>query len=1751
MRLSILRRASLLTMATVTALAMSVAPLNAQGCLQWTPPLLLNSFDPPYSCDARPDFPRAVGMSTFYWNGSPFLIANTANGLTTWKISSPFNPTNKSAAPKLTRGYLGDRDLNLATFSVCDDCRYGVAAFPSFGSWQQNMGATLFDFGSGQLPSIQPGWQQYGPAGNGDGAFTFKQGSQQYLLINDMPGGSTSTASLFMFNGVNATDLQKIQDVTALGSSFAVANGIYLPSSSGTFVYVFDTDKNGHIFEVTGSGSSLRLNFLGTVFRAGFTFVHGMYVDPSTMTAASASGDTVTIWDVSIPDQPAALSSVTPDPGKQVTSVSVVGSLLWVARKGGDDTVWTYDITNPTQPAPLDQQFWDPSHDWNSLGACVYEYDGVFSPDGTAFYSGRYAAIQMFDFSQCGSLIPTANVSIAPQPAFPGDPVTVTNTSTGGWTRSAIWITLGSDPQGELVAGSRTLSGSTPTQLVYTLSVALGLDQSYTAHVAVENDDHPYNPGNPGDQLKNVAIGIDRTPEASIGISPETVLTGESVTLTANAEGHPTSYDWHIVPPSPGQPFDRTGPSTQLILDVSGTWTFNLTVHYQHVAATGGLYQVDAPQKTLSVTSVAADFTVSPSTPLNTQPITLDGSASRGPQGVTLGYDWLVTGATTYSSCPPTVQCVIPGDALNPGQHQVTLTVTNPQNQDESIAAKSVNVADGAVNPDFGWNPTSPEIGQSVLFTISGVAADIEQATWNFGGAGCSGFTQTTVCVPNLFNNCKSVAYKYASGGSKTVTVTVRVAGQNFTATPRTITVQNTGTCSGGSSCSYRLTSITTSFGASGGTGTVSVSTTAGCSWQATKTGSWISLTGNTSGSGSGSVPFSVASNSGPARSGQIAVADQSLAISQAGVGGSADFSLSTTNPQIGELVTLTVVGSSTPKSWALGGQDCDGNDPTVSCLFNPTLCKQITWRYQSPGVKNITYTDDANNQVSKTLTVQNTGSCPAACDATAAPPATFSVSNGNALVGEGITFAYTGPVAASSVDGLRISDAFAQTLALEVTPMPSNPQIGQSVLFSVANLSGTIQDAQWSFGGAGCSGFSETATCTPSIFNDCTAMAYKYASAGQKNVSVTVHWAGGGSANASTTLTVQSTGSCGGGSTCTYAISPTNASFDSGGGNGTVAVNTQEGCTWTAVSNDPTWVAVTSGATGSGAGEVGYSAGVNGGAARNGTMKIAGKTFTVNQAADSSHSTDGADAWSWTIKRGSTVVETSEAPIFTTSFDEPGNYTVTLQVSNCKGTSLKTVNFVITQINDYVVPAAAHVGGQNDTTWKTDLRLFNPGTVKITCTLDFLEEARQNLGVIPGVTFDLPPKGTMVIDDVLTVIPGIPAGSSKGALRFGFEGGGGTVPVIMSRTYNDTQNGTYGQYVPAVPVLPGDGGALYLTGMADNDQYRSNLGVANLSGRDIGGLTATVLDSAGNEVGSYGIGVPAYSTIQVVNIAEAAGVTGHNLDLFSVRLDTNGTDVTAYASVIDNRTGDPVLYTPAIPSGNRVYLLGVAHLKGLNDSQWRSDVTFLNRGTATTEVRVEYFPDEESVFRSHLTIPLLAGSAQSFGDILTSMVSDENTKGYLVLDVTGDNVEPQVAARTYNQAEDGTYGQNVPIFSSDQLIAQGATGLLPGVSNSAVSTDGFRTNLGMLNTSETEPAQVDVTIYGESGTVVGKIPGYPLEPGQYVQFDVFKGVQLGAFDMNASIELKVLSGGPVAAYASSIDNRTGDPIFIPALLGR
>jgi pimeloyl-ACP methyl ester carboxylesterase len=85
----------------------------------------------------------------------------------------------------------------------------------------------------------------------------------------------------------------------------------------------------------------------------------------------------------------------------------------------------------------------------------------------------------------------------------------------------------------------------------------------------------------------------------------------------------------------------------------------------------------------------------------------------------------------------------------------------------------------------------------------------------------------------------------------------------------------------------------------------------------------------------------------------------------------------------------------------------------------------------------------------------------------------------------------------------------------------------------------------------------------------------------------------------------------------CTYSISPSSVTPTSSAGSGSVSVTATSGCSWTAISNNTSWLSITSSNSGNGNGTVNYSFTSNPNpTVRIGTISIADKTFTLTQAA-------------------------------------------------------------------------------------------------------------------------------------------------------------------------------------------------------------------------------------------------------------------------------------------------------------------------------------------------------------------------------------------------------------------------------------------------------------------------------------------------------------------------------------------------------
>jgi hypothetical protein len=131
----------------------------------------------------------------------------------------------------------------------------------------------------------------------------------------------------------------------------------------------------------------------------------------------------------------------------------------------------------------------------------------------------------------------------------------------------------------------------------------------------------------------------------------------------------------------------------------------------------------------------------------------------------------------------------------------------------------------------------------------------------------------------------------------------------------------------------------------------------------------------------------------------------------------------------------------------------------------------------------------------------------------------------------------------------------------------------------------------------------------------------------------------------------------------CSYAVGPGGQAFAAEGGNGMISITAgSPECAWT-VSSAPDWVRITSPASGTGNGAVGYQVVANAGADRIGSITIAGDIFTVEQAsisiagstnAGSMPQVASAGGWKTTI----TLINTgsAQATARLNFFDNNGN---------------------------------------------------------------------------------------------------------------------------------------------------------------------------------------------------------------------------------------------------------------------------------------------------------------------------------------------------------------------------------------------------------------------------------------------------------------------------------------------------------------
>jgi hypothetical protein len=135
--------------------------------------------------------------------------------------------------------------------------------------------------------------------------------------------------------------------------------------------------------------------------------------------------------------------------------------------------------------------------------------------------------------------------------------------------------------------------------------------------------------------------------------------------------------------------------------------------------------------------------------------------------------------------------------------------------------------------------------------------------------------------------------------------------------------------------------------------------------------------------------------------------------------------------------------------------------------------------------------------------------------------------------------------------------------------------------------------------------------------------------------------------------------------------------------------------------------------------------------------------------------------------------------------------------------------------------------------------------------------------------------------------------------------------------------------------------------------------------------------------------------------------------------------------------------------------------------------------------------------------------------------------------------------SRTFTTSNDGTYGQFIPLTHLGVLdgvvtdVFFGPREVLQ-VERSAA----FRTNIGAINTTDGNEV-IRFTLFDTGGRALGSTDR-TIGPLRAVQFSLDSLTSSPV--VNGRVEVQVLAGaGRALAWASIVDNITGDPIFVPA----
>jgi PKD repeat protein len=252
-----------------------------------------------------------------------------------------------------------------------------------------------------------------------------------------------------------------------------------------------------------------------------------------------------------------------------------------------------------------------------------------------------------------------------------------------------------------------------------------------------------------------------------------------------------------------------------------------------------------------------------------------------------------------------------------------------------------------------------------------------------------------------------------------------------------------------------------------------------------------------------------------------------------------------------------------------------------------------------------------------------------------------------------------------------------------------------------------------------------------------------------------------------------------------------------------------------------------------------------------------------------------------------------------------------------------------VRQLGDHVsvIPAAAHGPGLEGTDWRTDVVIHNPGAHPAPAYLFLLERNAAGQPVGSDRHWIEPGQSLLLADAV-----GDLQDPGYGALLVATD----RPLMVGSRTFTSEHAGTFGQFIDGVPVaggMVGSGDERRLIQLTQDTDYRTNLGLANP--RPLPVEVEVELHRADGELlATRSYQLPGLSSLMDVEVLSDAGGTDVADGYAVVSSPTPEGSYVAFASVVDNRSGDPVALT-ALQDRSRQRVVTRSDLSLIRDEGW------------------------------------------------------------------------------------------------------------------------------------------------------------------------------------------------------------------------